>query len=541
MPSSPSLLLVVLPYMVAPQKSTANKGVRSFLAFPYGVLTLASYIERYAQSEPRIRILDLNLYDPENLVDALADELARYAPDIVGISFTFDVSYKHAAWIAKQVKEQDDETLVVMGGAAATVSYNEILAEQPHLDAVCYSEGEVAMRRLIDADDWKAELHLAPWVTRETLEQNIVPQTCYVDNLNDVIDLNYDLVDVDAYSMKEAFSPFASYRDETGIRQFFLVTSRGCPFKCVFCAEPAFHGSAMRYADVDTIISHVELLVKKYGMNVLTFYDDQLLLNQDRAKELFRRLAQFDLRIEMPNGVTLVYIDDELASLMKAAGVDTIFLAIESGSDYVLRDIIKKPLKIRKAKPVIEALQRHNIFVQAFFIIGFPGEREADRQQTLAFIKEMGIDWSFFNFATPLRGSELHRICKENGWLDEENQGIGDVDMTRYVIRAPGIDPDHITAQIYEMNLEANFVNNHRMRIGDYETAVRCFKEVVDRHPRQPFAHYFLAAARDKLEIGTESAVENRRRYIELIAEDRAWRDHAQTFGLVTEFEVKNI
>jgi radical SAM superfamily enzyme YgiQ (UPF0313 family) len=427
-----------------------------------------------------------------------------------------------------------------MGGPAATVSYTEILNEQPHIDAICYSEGELALCRLVDASDRKQEISRAPWITRESLARQTMPRTVYVDSLNDVIDADYDLVDVNAYSMKEAFSPFASYRDEEGVKQFFIVTSRGCPFKCVFCAEPAFHGSTMRYADVDTIIAHVEFLVLKYGMNVLTFYDDQLLLNQDRAKELFRRLVPFNLRIEMPNGVTLVYIDDELASLMKSAGVDTIFLAIESGSDHVLRNIIKKPLKIRKAKPVIEILQKHEIFVQAFFIIGFPGERESDRQETLSFIKEAGIDWSFFNFATPLRGSELHRICKEKGWLDERYQGIGDMDMMSYVIRAPGIDPDHITAQIYEMNLDTNFVNNYRMKSRDFETAARCFQEVIDRHPSHPFAHYFLAAANRGLDRTDSVISASRQRYAELIQDDTEWQAHARKFDLDLQIDVRN-
>ncbi len=535
-----TVLLIVLPYMVEPTRETKSKGVRSYLAFPYGLLTVASYAKKYAEITPQISILDLNLYTLDEIQGVLSEHLAN-KPDIVGISFTFDVSYRHVKDITKQIKDHDDKTVIVMGGPAATVSYTEILEQQEHIDAICYAEGELAMCRLIDSEDPMEELTKHPWVTTKSLASIRAPMTKYVDRLDDDIAIDYSLVDIAAYSMKEAFSPFASYRNDVGVRQFFLVTSRGCPFKCVFCAEPAFHGKAMRYASLDSIIDHVEFLTNEYGMNVLTLYDDQLLLNQQRAKELFRRLAQFKLRIEMPNGVTVVYIDDEMAHLMKEAGVDTIFLAIESGSDYVLREIIKKPLIVSKIRPTIEALQRNDIFVQAFFIIGFPGEREQDRQDSLAMIKSLGLDWSLFNFATPLRGSELHRICRENGWIDEKNLGIGDVDMSSYIIRAPGIDPEHITKQIYMMNLEVNFVENHRMQIGDYETAARCFQEVVDRHPDHPFAHYYLAKAYSMMNRRTDVVAQSSLRFNELVGEDKDWLSHVDTYGLSFPLTAPNI
>jgi anaerobic magnesium-protoporphyrin IX monomethyl ester cyclase len=531
MKKSKNILLIVLPYMVAPTKAVISKGVRSYLAFPYGLLTVASYVKAQAATAPDLCILDLNLYALDEIPRVLDQHLAS-KPEIVGLSFTFDVSYKHMNAITKQIKENDSETTIVVGGPAATVSYSEILEEQEYIDAVCYSEGELALCQLADSEDIGKALELAPWVTRDSLKAGKSPTTQYVDSLDDVIAIDYSLVNIAAYSMKEAFSPYSSYKEVESIKQFFLVTSRGCPFKCVFCAEPAFHGSAMRYASIDSIIDHVEFLVDEYGMNVLTFYDDQLLLNQERAKELFRRLARFNLRIEMPNGVTVVYIDSEMARLMKEAGVDTIYLAIESGSDYVLREIIKKPLIVSKIRPTIEALQQNDIFVQAFFIIGFPGEREEDRQESLKIIKTLGLDWSLFNFATPLRGSELHRICRENGWIDEENLGIGDVDMTEYVIRAPGIDPDHITRQIYKMNLEVNFVENHRMKIGDYETAAQCFQEVVDRHPDHPFAHYYLAQAHKMMEKHPRVVDESSRRFDELVSKDPDWMAQVEMFGL---------
>ena len=533
------VILCVLPYLVFQADAPVpGKAVRSFLAFPYGVLTMASYIKAKARPTPEVKILDLNLYATEGQrIAELKRVLAETGPEVIGFSMSYDTSYTHVAYLAETVKRFDPRILTLMGGPAVTTAWEEILADQPNLDALCYSEGEQAMLSLVESDDPRRELEKDPWVTRESLAAHRVPKSVVTANLNEAIRLDYDLVENTRYSMKEAFSPFASYRNDRNTRQFFIVTSRGCPFHCVFCAEPSLHGRSMRFADVDAIVEHVRHLVEHYGMNVLTIYDDQLLIDVPRAKEMFRRLAEFRIRVEMPNGITLTFIDEELACLMKQGGVDTVILAIESGSDHVLKNIIKKPVRLDKAKDVIGCLRRNDIFVQSFFIIGFPGETEEDREATRRFIHDAGIDWSFFNYATPLRGSELFRTCFEKGWIDSKYIGIGRVDMTEYIIRAPGIDPQRITDLIYRLNLEANFVDNYRMRTGDYVTAQRCFEEVLDRHPDHPFALYFLAQAQQALGVDPHVFARHLSRYEAIVAADPRWQDLAVSFRMPTTFK----
>ncbi len=531
-PRSVSVLFVILPYTIDASADSSKKGVRSFLAFPYGVLTIASFIRANSRCLTDINILDLNTVAPSDVRSSLQQALACYKPDIIGLSLMFDVSYKHVQGVSRTIKAFDPSIHLVLGGAAATASYDEILEEQPDIDAICYGEGELALTALVDAEEPKREFENDPWVTRESLLAGKTPGSVNVENLNRVVEVDYDLIDIGAYSMQEAFSPFATSCQHKEVRQFFIVTSRGCPFKCVFCAEPSFHGKSVRYADVDTITRHIATLVSKYGMNVLTIYDDQLLLDKRRAKELFRKLAPFKLRIEIPNGLTAMLIDEELAELMKAAGVDTVFLAIESGSEPVLKNIIRKPIRLDRIQPIVKFLQEAGIFVQAFFINGLPGEREEDRQATLGFIQEVGIDWSLFNFASPLRGSELYRICKENDWIDKRFLKIGNLDMTEYVIRAPGIDPEHIQTQTYQMNLEVNFVNNHRMKTGDYSTAAHCFEEVIRRHPSHPLAHYYLAQAYASMGRDEQIVAHHRERFDRIVSEDPSWQVHAAHFGL---------
>lgn len=525
-----SILLIVLPYLV--KNNEAKKGkTKSFLAFPYGVLTMATYIQRHAKHEPEVHILDLNLCSADEVLSEVEKALQAYDPNLVGLSMMFDNSYKHVEPITQRIKSFNQDILILMGGAAVTTAWDAILDRIQHIDALCYSEGETALCALLDSDNPIEALGHDPWVTRKSIASGRTPSAQYVASLDEVVDINYELVDMARYSMKEAFSPFASYRNEENVRQFFLVTSRGCPFKCVFCAEPALHGGNMRYADVSAIIQHVEHMVHKHGMNVLTIYDDQILLNVKRAKELFRRLAPFKLRIEMPNGVTAVFIDDEMAALMSRAGVDTIPLALESGSDHVLRNVINKPLRLSRVLPVVEALHNNHIFVQAFFVTGLPGEREVDREETLQFIKDVGLDWSGFSLATPIRGSELFRLCKEKGYIDPDIN-VFDIEVGKYIIRAPDLDPEYITRRNYEMNLDVNFVNNRRMKIGDYSTAIRCFEEVTERYENHAFAFYYLVKAYKLLGASPDKYEHYRHACAEIFGHDREWQRYAERFGL---------
>ncbi len=524
------VLFVIPPYLGDKIEAIRPGKLRSFFAFPYGVLCLATYIKKATAGAHDIKIIDLNRYGVAEGLTKFTETLGDFEPDIVGISVMFDVSYKYVEKLAAASKAANPQAKVLLGGAAVTTAWNIILDDQPSVDALCYSEGELALVKLLDADDLEKELLADPWVTRQSMAEKRKPKTITMENLNDVIAIDYSLVDTGEYGMIEAFSPFRKAKDED-VKQFFIVTSRGCPFKCVFCAEPTLHGGSMRYSSLDVIEDHVKDLVENYGMNVLTIYDDQLLLNHKRAKEFFRILSKYNLRVETPNGLTAAYIDDEMAALMKAAGMDTVQLAIESGTEHMLRNVIKKPLRLSKVAPVVELLHKNGLFVQGFFVMGIPGEREQDRVETAQFIKDVGLDWGSFSLASPIRGSELYDICVKNKYIPDDMK-IGEYELGTYIIRAPGLDPESLPQISYRMNLDVNFVNNRRMRIGDYEVAARCFEDVIERYREHAFAHYFLAKAYELIGNNAAKVADNMARYEAILARHADWRGHADHFGL---------
>jgi radical SAM superfamily enzyme YgiQ (UPF0313 family) len=524
-------LFIVLPYLVTQKDAKASK-IRSFTAFPYGLLSVATYLKNNTNGQCGIKIIDCNLYGYDEAVQIIKETVLNYKPDVVGFSMILDSSYKYLNDISMIVKKNNNDAVIVLGGAAATFSYLEIIKEQDYVDGICYAEGEKPFLSLMKSENPVEFMERdKSWITRKSFKEGKPPQRSFVEDLDEVIDIDYTLVDIEKYSMKEAFSPFFTSTNEKK-KQFFLVTSRGCPYKCVFCSTcSTFYGNIIRYASVDSIIAHVKHLVSDYGMNVLTIYDDQLLLNKKRAKEIFRQLAQFDLRIECPNGLSVAFIDDEMAALMRNAGLDTAVLAIESGSDYVLKEIINKPLKLKMIKPVIKILRKHGFFIQGFFVIGIPGETEKHRDETYDFIKDVQLDWSGLSLATPLRGSRLYDICIENGYIDKDLK-IGEIEDKKYIIKTPELDPEYISRQTYLMNLDINFVNNYRMKIGDYKVAANCFHDVIKRYSSHAFAYYYLAKAQEALNKSPELIKLNMNKFHEIIENDSTWKEYSQYYNL---------
>ncbi len=487
----PNVLLIALPYVVRHIDSTRPK-IRSFLATPYGLLSIATYCRDLAN----IQIIDCDTLPDHR--KAIQEALENFRPDIVGFSMNYDNSYPHLEELAGMVKDYDPNILVVLGGSAASYSYEEIIHEQEDVDAICFGEGELPFAELLKGYStgharWINNLRTvgSAWVLRDTISGS-PPLPSYIQDLDQVIDTDYSFVDPKAYEMQEAFSPYA----RSNRKSFFLMTSRGCPFGCRFCSNSALHGKKVRQASVGSIVAHVRRLVEEYGMETLIIYDDCLLYHKTRAKEIFRRLAQFSIRIEMPNGVNVAFVDEEIAELMAKAGVDTVYLAIESGSEYVLKELIHKPLKLRMVKPAVEALQKHGLFCHAFIVLGMPGETDEHRRETERFLLDVGVNWAGINLATPVRGSQLYADCIKNGWI--QKQKISDIVDKKYVINYPGQDPGEVERQAYEMNLNINFHHNQDMRNGNYERAAACFRQVMQRYGGHELAKKYLAICEGK-------------------------------------------
>jgi anaerobic magnesium-protoporphyrin IX monomethyl ester cyclase len=504
--------------------------------YPYGLLSIATYCKDIADFE----ILDLAIRgnDTVTFQDELRAKLTGERFDVIGISVMFDNAYRYVAPTARIARDMMPESLLLLGGAAIYPAAEKVLKLQQDIDAIGYSEAEVFFRDLLLAADMKQEIESHnSWVSRASIKHGMRPEKNVLMDLNKVVDVDYSLVDAASYSPISSYYPTLDLHVENSV-QFPLITSRGCPFKCTFCWHSGENDTSMRYASVDRIVDHLEHLVQTYGLTTVSIYDDQILLNRGRAKEFFRKVARLNLRIELPNGVTVSYLDDELAELMYKGGVRAIRLAIESGDPYVLRHIINKPMRLDRVKPVVESLRKFNIWIFGFFVIGMPGETDEHRRNTVNFIRDVGIDWCSVSIASPTKGSLLYQECLENGYIEEKEDFLeSGYLIDENVISTPQYSAEYISQAAYDVNLEVNFVSNYRMSIGDYMHASLYFQYLVRTYPDHAFAHFYLAKC--LVHLGKpESAEKHMNIARKLKGEDPRWAGSFERFNLLDELEM---
>ncbi len=312
------------------------------------------------------------------------------------------------------MKAFDQDILTIAGGGLPSAAYKMMLERCPDLDAICKGEGEMPLKVLIDAPDRAAVLadHKA-WVTREGVARGKVPAHDFIDNLDDIPQLNYEILDLDNYNSRSIDKRYASEQR----REMAIHTSRGCPFLCVFCSNPSLHGRTVRFMSIERVVEDVRRMRDQFGMTVLMVEDDHFFQDKERAKQLLAALAELDVRLEFPNGVAVYAIDEEVAELFSKAGVSAVALAVESGSDHVLNNIIKKPLKKKLIRPAVEALRKFDVRSHVFIVAGLPGEEDEHRQETLEMLLENGFDWIHVYLAIPIYGSRLYEICVEKGYI----------------------------------------------------------------------------------------------------------------------------
>ena len=521
------VLMIVLPSLQSPEEAKRNvpsTRMRSVVSLPYGVLSVMSYNKDLAD----FRLIDCNVSDL--YMNDIVVQMHMFRPDIVGLAMTLDVSYKYLETILETIRSIDPEVITVIGGAATFPSqvYETILNEQYNIDAVCFYEGELPFRRLLESTYPYTYMNDSPaWITRWSLRAEMLPQKSLKCNLDDVVELDYSFVDINNYPAQEE----SLLVEKTGNEKLFYVsTSRGCPFKCSFCTYSLMDDRKMRYASISKVIDCVRNLVGNHGMTVLSLCDDQLLVNMPRAKEIFRQLEQFHIRVEVLQGCSVGFIDEEMAILMKAAGVLRVTLPMESGSREVLDMMVEKPVDLDKAKDTIKMLRKYGFWITALFVIGMPGETDEHRKETSRWIEEAGLDWCTFGGAIPLWGTKLYNMCVEKGYITEEIK-IGALDFSNYFINVPGYPPEHVTKQIYHMNLWHNFVNNYQMRQGDYHTAARVFRNVISSYPTQAFAYYYLAECYEKMGY---SELRNLTigKFNEIVRDDPKWAEYARELGI---------
>ena len=199
-----------------------------------------------------------------------------------------------------------------------------------------------------------------------------------------------------------------------------MVTSRGCPYRCIFCDQGIF-GKRFRYTAGKKIVDQIEELQKRHGIREIAFQDDLFTLNKKRVYEMCDEIEKRKLKIAWSCISRADCLDRDLLKRMKKAGCWMIALGIESGNQEIL-DFIKKDMKLERIREVTDWAYEEGIKVRGFFQIGHPKETEQTIEETLNFAKSLKIYTAEFTISTPFKGTELYEIAKDYGTFDTSDK-----------------------------------------------------------------------------------------------------------------------
>lgn len=406
------------------------------IGIPLGTISIAASVEKRGH---KARIFDSLLYNNETWdkthfgasFEKIGEEILEYKPDVIGIANLFSTQMKKALAMTEYIKSAYPEAKVVVGGPHATSRPGEFLAS-PSIDFVVLAEGEITMCDIIDYYEGKKPMEEIRGVAYMKEGKITVQPNEYIQDLDAIPYPAYHLIDMEKYfelAMKGLGSRYTDIFHEPR-REVTVITSRGCPYECIFCSIHPTMGYKFRYQSPEYVAGHVELLVKKYGVELIHFEDDNLTLNQPRFEKILDILWERGVRFEWdtPNGVRADALNFRLLEKIKRSGVRELRIAIESPNNSVLNEIVKKKLDIEKAIETMKNCHKLKIPLSAFYIIGFPGETKDNIKETLNFAYEMMKKYSVMphlHIAIPLVGTEMYDIAKENGYLTSEDYTSG--------------------------------------------------------------------------------------------------------------------
>jgi len=388
--------------LISPPAQSAVKTVVGATGPPLGLAYLAS-VAREVGWKPKI--IDGLAEEPTQR--QIAEIVKRSSPDVVGLTAT-TATVLDAYEVARIVKEISPETLVMIGGPHATFMAEEVLRECPHIDLVVRGEGEITLKEILERIEKGREFYDVAGITyrkRELVKEN--PPRPLISNLDDLPYPAYDLLPMEKYVVE-------------GIRFAAIMTSRGCPYNCVFCSSSLQFGKKWRAHSVKRVIDELKLLVEKFKVREIEFLDDTFTLNMKRAIEIAKNIVKEKLDISWSASSRVNTFNREVGEAIHRAGAHTVYFGIESGSERTLK-FIGKGISKRQAIDAVKAAKDSKLNALGSFVIGFPYETEEEIRETIRFANKVGVDLAQFTVATPYPGTRLWQIAVENNLLLTRN------------------------------------------------------------------------------------------------------------------------
>lgn len=370
---------------------------------PLGISALYSYLTKKA---PGVKITVFDGTFSDHKLKDFEHVLADSAFNAVGFS-VMNTMVSEVKALAKITRRFAPASKIIVGGPQATVKPDYFL-ENDLADIAVIGEGEATFLELLEKD-------LDPEGVKGTVYKKS-GRIVHEDARDKMPDLDsLPIPDRNIFDMKAYFGAWNSLDIFSGnLRGTSVIVSRGCPYQCSFC-QPTLQklfGSHVRKYSPGRVIEELQYLKDKFNINAFMFEDDTFLMDKDWAMMVCDLMMEKRLGLVWCCNVRANLCDYGALKKMKEAGLRKINIGIESATQGLLDDVLKKNITVEQIKKAVDTAKSLGLYIQGYFMIGHPKESDGDIRNTIRFARDLDIDEASFSITTPLPGTSLYESDK---------------------------------------------------------------------------------------------------------------------------------
>lgn len=352
-------------------------------------------------------------------------EIRRESPDIAGISCLTNARM-NSVRTAEIVKKISPAVKVVLGGPHASFMYGQILNNYP-VDAVVIGEGEITVLELVRAIEKGEDFSTVNGIAfKDNGTVRVTKERPFIDDLDALPFPSHEQFDLKRYK-----------KEGVDVDRFLvdIITSRGCPFKCLFCSSCKFWGKAFRHRSARNIASELEYLKNNFGVEAFNFSDDIFTMRRDNVIALCEEIIERKMKITWFAQSRVNCVSRLMLEWMKKAGCKTIAYGIESGSPKILKSI-DKDITVEQAVEAFRSTKEAGLNADAFFMVGNPGETEETIKETCALIDKIQPHHIVVSVTVIYPQSGLYELAKQNNLINDD-YWISDKPAPAYTVEWP--------------------------------------------------------------------------------------------------------
>jgi len=466
-----NVLLLKVPHCIHPAAIPANDSFRlkhTFRPMPsFALSALAGFLEKHNAFGYNIAATDINIeayktpgvpLDIYEYPAILEEQIKNRDYDVLALSVMFVFNIRWLMQAVELSRKYHPEAKIIVGGGYPTIFPEKCLKDMD-VDSVVIGEGETTFVHLLNRynnfqqPEFETKFPFDGYGERkEDGSISIVPRKSFID-MNEIPPAAWDYLDVQKYFKN------------SGERMLSIEAVRGCPYRCTFCNTQLSWGYKLRYKAVDTLISEMLELTKKYGA-LFHFIDDNRSVNREWMMDFLHKVLANDIELEpVPSSFHVHHLDDGILDLLKKGGIKTVGIAVETGSQEMQKKL-KKNIDFDKVRNVVRMIKEKGLRVHINYLFGFPHETMDQIEETLARARELNAHSNQFLILVPYPGTEIYDEARKDKLLilDEKDLDNFEPRRSNYVMSYEW-NAAQLEEIIYDANIELNFLSNPSLTI----------------------------------------------------------------------------